>query len=155
MTSPASSTTPTLGIREALAQVVAGRNLSVADMSAVVGCMMDGQATPAQMGSLLTALRMKGETVDEVVGAALAMRQRMVRLSCGRACPARHLRNWRRRIRHGQHIDPGVVHRGRLRGQGGQARQPGALVALRLPRRHRGHGHRPRAHAGDGPALPG
>jgi anthranilate phosphoribosyltransferase len=81
MTSPASSTTPTLGIREALAQVVAGRNLSVADMSAVVGCMMDGQATPAQMGSLLTALRMKGETVDEVVGAASAMRQRMVRVS--------------------------------------------------------------------------
>ena len=78
MTGPAA--TPGLDIREALAQVVAGRNLSVADMSAVVGCMMDGQATPAQMGSLLTALRMKGETVDEVVGAALAMRQRMVRL---------------------------------------------------------------------------
>ena len=78
MTGPAPGAS--LGIREALAQVVAGRNLSVADMSAVVGCMMDGQATPAQMGALLAALRMKGETVDEVVGAASAMRQRMLRV---------------------------------------------------------------------------
>ncbi|MGA7744907.1 MAG: anthranilate phosphoribosyltransferase [Polyangia bacterium] len=49
-------------------------------MAAVVGSIMDGQATPAQVGGLLTALRMKGETVDEVVGAALAMRQRMLRV---------------------------------------------------------------------------
>ena len=81
MMGPAPGASPGLGIREALAQVVAGRSLSVADMSAVVGCMMDGQATPAQMGGLLTALRMKGETVDEVVGAASAMRQRMARVS--------------------------------------------------------------------------
>jgi anthranilate phosphoribosyltransferase len=78
MTSPAAK--PGLGIREALAQVVAGRSLSSAEMAAVVGCIMDGEATQAQAGALLTALRMKGETVDEVVGAALAMRQRMVRL---------------------------------------------------------------------------
>ena len=78
MTSPAAK--PGLGIREALAQVVAGRSLSSADMGAVVGCIMDGEATQAQAGALLTALRMKGETVDEVVGAALAMRQRMLRL---------------------------------------------------------------------------
>jgi anthranilate phosphoribosyltransferase len=78
MTSPAAK--PGLGIREALAQVVAGRSLSSADMAAVVGCIMDGEATQAQAGALLTALRMKGETVDEVVGAALAMRQRMARV---------------------------------------------------------------------------
>ena len=79
MTGPAA--TPGIGMREALAQVVAGRSLSAADMAAVVGCIMDGEATQAQAGSLLTALRMKGETVDEVVGAASAMRQRMVRVS--------------------------------------------------------------------------
>jgi anthranilate phosphoribosyltransferase len=72
--------TPSFGIREALAQVVAGRNLAASDMSAVVGCIMDGQATAAQVGALLAALRVKGETVDEVVGAALAMRQRMLRV---------------------------------------------------------------------------
>jgi anthranilate phosphoribosyltransferase len=43
----------------------------------VVGQIMDGQATPAQIGALLAAMRMKGETVDEVVGAARAMRARM------------------------------------------------------------------------------
>jgi anthranilate phosphoribosyltransferase len=72
--------TAAFGVREALAQVVAGQNLSAEEMTAVVGCIMDGQSTPAQVGSLLTGLRMKGETVDEVVGAATAMRQRMVRL---------------------------------------------------------------------------
>ena len=72
--------TAAFGVREALAQVVAGQHLSAEEMTAVVGCIMDGQSTPAQVGSLLTALRMKGETVDEVVGAATAMRQRMVHL---------------------------------------------------------------------------
>jgi anthranilate phosphoribosyltransferase len=69
-----------LGIREALAAVVGGRDLTSAEMTAVVGRIMDGEATPAQVGALLTALRMKGETVDEVVGAAQAMRERMLRL---------------------------------------------------------------------------
>jgi anthranilate phosphoribosyltransferase len=66
-----------LGIREALARVVDRKDLSSEDMAAVVGQIMDGQATPAQIGALLAALRMKGETVDEVVGAARAMRARM------------------------------------------------------------------------------
>lgn len=73
-------TAPTLEIREALARVVDGRNLGADDMAVVVGRIMDGEATPAQIGALLTALRMKGETVEEVVGAAQAMRARMVRL---------------------------------------------------------------------------
>ena len=49
-------------------------------MASVVGEIMDGEATQAQMGALLAALRMKGETVDEVVGAARAMRARMTRV---------------------------------------------------------------------------
>ena len=69
-----------LGVREALGIVVQGKNLSASDMAAVVGQIMDGAASPAQIGALLTALRMKGETVDEVVGTAQAMRQRMLRL---------------------------------------------------------------------------
>ena len=66
-----------LGIRDALARVVGGNDLTADEMAAVVGQIMDGQTTPAQIGALLTALRMKGETVDEVVGAARAMRARM------------------------------------------------------------------------------
>jgi anthranilate phosphoribosyltransferase len=46
-------------------------------MASVVGEIMDGKATPAQIGALLAAMRMKGETVEEVVGAARAMRARM------------------------------------------------------------------------------
>ena len=69
-----------LTVREALGRLVLGKSLSADDMSAVVGQIMDGAATPAQVGSLLTALRMRGETVEEAVGAAQAMRQRMLRV---------------------------------------------------------------------------
>ena len=55
------------------------------EMAAVVGRIMDGEATPAQVGALLTALRMKGETVDEVVGAARAMRARMLKVEASAA----------------------------------------------------------------------
>lgn len=69
-----------LTLRDALGALVTGKGLSAADMTAVVGQIMDGETTPAQVGALLAALRMKGETVDEVVGAAQAMRQRMTRV---------------------------------------------------------------------------
>lgn len=69
-----------LTVREALGRLVEGKLLSAGEMTAVVGQIMDGAATPAQVGALLTALRMRGETVEEVVGAAQAMRQRMLRV---------------------------------------------------------------------------
>jgi len=67
-----------LTIRDALAVLIQGKGLEASAMTSVVGQIMDGGATPAQVGALLAALRMKGETVDEVVGAAQAMRDRMV-----------------------------------------------------------------------------
>jgi len=67
-------------VREALGRIVDGQTLSACEMTGVVGQIMDGGATPAQVGALLTALRMRGETVDEVVGAAEAMRERMLRV---------------------------------------------------------------------------
>jgi anthranilate phosphoribosyltransferase len=67
-----------MNIREALARAIDRKNLTVDEMASVVGEIMDGQATQAQIGGLLVALRMKGETVDEIVGAARAMRARMV-----------------------------------------------------------------------------
>jgi anthranilate phosphoribosyltransferase len=65
-------------LREALARIVDRRDLSADEMASVVGQIMDGQATPAQIGGLLVGMRMKGETVDELVGAARAMRARML-----------------------------------------------------------------------------
>jgi anthranilate phosphoribosyltransferase len=69
-----------LDIRELLARVVERRDLTAEEMAQAVGQIMDGEGTAAQVGALLTALRMKGETVDEVVGAAMAMRARMLRV---------------------------------------------------------------------------
>ena len=72
------TTATPMTIREALARVIDRHNLTAEQMAEVVGEIMDGQATPAQIGGLLVALRMKGETVEEIVGAARAMRARMV-----------------------------------------------------------------------------
>jgi len=69
-----------LPIRDALAMLIAGKGLSATEMAAVVGQIMDGLASPAQVGAMLAAMRMKGETVDEAVGAAQAMRARMLRV---------------------------------------------------------------------------
>ncbi|HEX4456738.1 MAG TPA: anthranilate phosphoribosyltransferase, partial [Polyangia bacterium] len=60
----------------AIARACARESLSAEEMAGVVGRIMDGEATAAQIGALLIALRMKGETIDEVVGAAMAMRAR-------------------------------------------------------------------------------
>jgi anthranilate phosphoribosyltransferase len=67
-----------VNVREALARIIDRQDLTAEQMAEVIGEIMDGQATPAQIGGLLIGLRMKGETVGEIVGAARAMRQRMV-----------------------------------------------------------------------------
>ncbi len=63
-------------IREAIQKAVEGQHLTEAEARAAMGAIMDGEATPAQVAALLTALRMKGETVDEITGFARAMRER-------------------------------------------------------------------------------
>ena len=63
-----------MNIPEALAQIVAGKNLSQDDAAAVFKQIMSGEATPGQIGALLTGLRVKGETAQEIAGAALTMR---------------------------------------------------------------------------------
>ncbi len=69
-------------IGEAIAAVLARRDLSEAEVAAVFGHIMDGGATPAQIGGLLVGLRMKGETAAEIAGAARAMRDRAVPIRC-------------------------------------------------------------------------
>jgi anthranilate phosphoribosyltransferase len=68
-------------VRAALAAVVEGKRLSMQDARAAMGSVMDGEATQAQLAALLVALRMRGETVDELAGFAAAMRERVVRVS--------------------------------------------------------------------------
>lgn len=64
-----------------LAQVADGIPLSEAAASEAFGLLMAGQAAPSQIGGLLMALRVRGETVDEIVGAARAMRAAMTRIT--------------------------------------------------------------------------
>src|SRR5258705_12953138 len=54
------------------------KDLSAAEAEAAMNIIMTGQATPAQIGAYLVALRMKGETVDEITGSARAMRDKAV-----------------------------------------------------------------------------
>ncbi|HLF25104.1 MAG TPA: anthranilate phosphoribosyltransferase [Anaerolineae bacterium] len=65
-------------IKEALAKVIQRENLSQAEAETAMLDIMSGQATPAQIGAYLVALRMKGETVDEITGSARAMRANAV-----------------------------------------------------------------------------
>ena len=70
-------------IREAISKVVDRQDLSEADMILVMNEIMSGEATPAQIGSFITALRMKGETIDEIVGAVKVMREKATRIDTG------------------------------------------------------------------------
>jgi anthranilate phosphoribosyltransferase len=64
-------------IQQAVANLVEGKDLTRAEMVKVMTEIADGEATPAQVGALLAALRLKGETVDEIAGAADVMRARV------------------------------------------------------------------------------
>lgn len=65
-------------LKSMIAQVINRRDLSFDEAQAAMDIIMDGLATPAQIGAYLTALRMKGETVAEIAGSAAAMRRHVV-----------------------------------------------------------------------------
>ncbi len=71
---------PTAALSHAIRRLAQHHDLSAAESGAAFGVVMAGAATPAQIGALLAALRVKGETADEVAGAARALRAAMVRL---------------------------------------------------------------------------
>ncbi|HPV51862.1 MAG TPA: anthranilate phosphoribosyltransferase [Smithella sp.] len=68
-------------IKEAIEKATMKTDLPEAEMMAAMDEIMEGVATPAQIASLITALRMKGETVEEVSGAARIMRQKATRIN--------------------------------------------------------------------------
>ena len=65
-------------IREAINALVSGKSLGFDEAAGVMEEMMSGEATPAQIGAFVTALRIKGETVDEIAGLASVMRAKAV-----------------------------------------------------------------------------
>jgi anthranilate phosphoribosyltransferase len=67
-------------VREAISSLISGISLAETEMAGVMAEIMDGQATPAQIGAFLTALRLKGETVAEISGAARVIREKAVRV---------------------------------------------------------------------------
>ncbi|SNB44644.1 anthranilate phosphoribosyltransferase [Geobacter sp. DSM 9736] len=71
-------------IKQAIAKVVERIDLPETEMIEVMDQVMSGEATPAQVASFITALRMKGETVEEIAGAARVMRDRVTRIRVGR-----------------------------------------------------------------------
>jgi anthranilate phosphoribosyltransferase len=86
-------------IQQAIARLVEQHDLSRPDMAAVMTEIADGTATAAQVGAFLAALRLKGETVDEITGAAEVMRARVDRVkvekdifvdTCGTGGDGRH-----------------------------------------------------------------
>ena len=70
----------TTTIQDAIQTVADGGSLSVDAAAAAMGEIMSGDATPAQLGALVVALRMKGETVGEIAGMARAMREKSLRV---------------------------------------------------------------------------
>jgi anthranilate phosphoribosyltransferase len=67
-------------LKSIIGKVATGATLSREEAASTFDSMMSGEATPSQMGGLLMALRVRGETVDEITGAVSAMRAKMLRV---------------------------------------------------------------------------
>jgi len=70
-------------IKEMIQKVVMGNDLAEEEMASVMNEIMEGWATDAQIGSFITALRIKGETIEEITGAARVMREKATRIRVG------------------------------------------------------------------------
>ncbi len=68
-------------MKELLGLLCSGKDLSVAEAKSAMAAIMDGNTTPAQVAAFLVALKMKGETPDEIYGCAAAMRERAAKVT--------------------------------------------------------------------------
>lgn len=67
-------------MQSAIDKVINYKNLTEDEMSDVMNSIMEGKATPSQIGGFLTALRMKGETLEEITGAAKVMKEKAIKI---------------------------------------------------------------------------
>jgi anthranilate phosphoribosyltransferase len=74
------TTVPVTDLKGFIGLAAQGRSLTRAQAETAFNIMMSGEATPAQMGGLLMAMRVRGETIDEITGAVTAMRDKMLRI---------------------------------------------------------------------------
>lgn len=71
-------------MKTALSKLITGAHLSVAEAESAMTALTNGEASPAQIGALLAALRVKGETVDEITGFARVLRAKSLRVQTSR-----------------------------------------------------------------------
>ncbi|MCH2666323.1 anthranilate phosphoribosyltransferase, partial [bacterium] len=69
-----------MDIQAAIAQAIEGKDLTRTDMVSVMDAIMSGEAADAQIGGFLVALRIKGERIDEIRGAAEVMREKSTKI---------------------------------------------------------------------------
>ena len=72
-----------MNIQQAIGKVIQKQDLTENEMVNAMDAIMSGEATPAQIGSFITALRMKGETVEEITGAVRVMREKATPIDAG------------------------------------------------------------------------
>ena len=68
-------------LKKFIGKLVEGENLTVQETMEAMNHIMDGNATQAQIGSFITALRIKGETIEEITGCAKVMREKAYRIT--------------------------------------------------------------------------
>src|ERR1700746_2492081 len=77
-------------LKSIIGKVATGAALTREESASAFDSLMSGEATPSQMGGLLMALRVRGETVDEITGAVSAMRSKMLRVTAAGDPVAKH-----------------------------------------------------------------
>ena len=111
-------------LKHLIAKAANGEPLTRDEARTAFDVLMSGEATPSQIGGFLMALRVRGETVDEITGAVETMREKMTEGRSARRCD-RHRRHRRRCLGFLQHLDLCGLHRRRRRA----SRSPSTAIA--------------------------
>src|SRR2546422_1373875 len=83
---PSAAQTDILTLKNFLSLLTSGQNLSRDGAGQFLDALLDSEATDAQIAAALIALKLKGETVEELAGSAEGMRQRAIRINCSHSC---------------------------------------------------------------------